>query len=180
MIFFGLLFFKESFILNKFFGAILIIVSNFLVLYKKGNLKFNKYIILGLIANFFLTIALFIDVNYSEEFNLPIYISITLLVPALLIFLFEKIKIKDILDEYKIVNKKLFFLTSLSWTIMTFAQLRAYQLGEIIVVAPLCSLTVILNIITSYIFLKEKNNLLRKIIAGILIIVGITLIKIQI
>lgn len=46
------------------------------------------------------------------------------------------------------------------------------------VVATLTSLTVILNIIVSYFLLKEKNNLLRKIMAGLLIIVGVTLIKI--
>ena len=75
------------------------------------------------------------------------------------------------------MSKKLIFITALSWTIMMITQLRAYQLGKIIVVAPLCSLTVILNIITSYIFLKEKNNLLKKMISGILIIIGIILIK---
>lgn len=178
MIFCGLLFFKEPFILNKFVGAFLIIISNFLVLYKKGSFKFNKYIILGLIANFFITIALFIDVNYSEQFNLPIYTAITLIVPALLIYLFEKIKVKDIIEEYKIMNKKLIFLTALSWSIMMIVQLRAYQLGKVMIVATLCSLTVIFNIITSYIVLKEKNNLLRKILARILIIIGIILIKV--
>ena len=57
-------------------------------------------------------------------------------------------------------------------------KLKTYQLGSISIVAPLTSLTVILNIIVSYFLLKEKSNMLKKVIAGILIIIGIILIKI--
>ena len=53
-----------------------------------------------------LSIAVTIDVGISEEFNLPLYVSFTLLVPALIILLFEKIKIKEVINEFKIGNKK--------------------------------------------------------------------------
>lgn len=39
-------------------------------------------------------------------------------------------------------------------------------------------LTVILNVIVGYLFLNERDNLLRKIISAILIIISIILIKI--
>lgn len=61
---------------------------------------------------------------------------------------------------------------------MIISQLRAYQLGNVTVIAPLCALTVILNVIVGYLFLNEKDNLLRKIISEILIIISIILIKI--
>ena len=57
------------------------------------------------------------------------------------------------------------------------SKLISYQLGNVIVVAPLCSLTVILNVFFGYLILKEKNNLLKKIISGIFIVIGIILIK---
>lgn len=60
---------------------------------------------------------------------------------------------------------------------MIVAQLRAYQLGNVTVIAPLCALTVMLNVIVGYLFLKERDNLLKKIIAAILIIISIILIK---
>ena len=144
-----------------------------------GKLKFkiNKHILLGIIANICMTIALLIDVNYSNEFNLPIYVAITIIVPSILIFFVERIKIKDIKEEYKINNKKIIFLTAISWSVMMITKLRAYQLGNITIVATLCSLTVILNIIFSYIFVNEKDNMLKKIISSILIIIGIILIK---
>jgi len=51
MIVAGLLFFKEEFVLSKFIGAMLIIFSNILIFYKKGKFEFNKYILLGVLAN---------------------------------------------------------------------------------------------------------------------------------
>lgn len=178
MIFAGIIFLKEPFVLTKFIGATIIVISNVLVFYKKNNFKFNKYLILGTLANISLSIALFIDVNYSKNFNLAFYVLLTFLIPSLLIFIFEKIKIKDIVLEYKNSNKIILFLTSISWTIMMISKLKSYQLGNIIMVAAFSSLSVILNVITSYFFLKEKNNLIKKIIAGILITIGVILIKI--
>lgn len=177
MIFAGIIFLKEEFILNKFIGAILIIFSNVLIFYKKGSGKPNKYIILGILANICYTIALFLDVNISEKFNLPIYVFISLIIPAVLISIVEKIKIKDIVNEFKEGNKPAIIVTSITWSYMILVQLRAYQLGNVSIIAPLCSLTVILNVIVGYIFLKEKDNLLKKILSAILIILGIFLIK---
>lgn len=177
MIIMGILFLKEKFVLNKIIGAILIILSNIFVFYKKDNFKFNKYLILGVLANISLAIALFIDVNYSKEFNLAIYILLTFLIPSILIFIFEKIKVKVLINEYKKTNKIILFLTSISWTLMMVTKLKSYELGNIVVVAPITSLTVILNVIVSYFFLNEKSHILKKIISGILIIIGIVLIK---
>lgn len=178
MIFAGILFFKEEFVINKFIGAILIILSNILIFYKKGNEKPNRYVLLGILANVFYTIALFLDVNISENFNLPIYVAISLGIPIILIALAEKISPKVIIDEFKNGNKPAIILTAITWSYMILAQLRAYQLGNVSVVAPLCALTVILNVIVGYIFLKEKDNLMKKIISALLIIIGVILIKV--
>ena len=178
MIFAGLIFFKEEFVLMKFIGAMLIIFSNILIFYKKGKFEFNKYILLGILSNIAYTVALFLDVNISDNFNLPFYVALTLIIPALLIIIFERIKLSEIKNEFNNGNKKSILITALSWGIMIVVQLRAYQLGNVTVVAPLCALTVILNVIVGSLFLKEKDNLLRKIIAAILIIISIILIKI--
>lgn len=178
MIFAGFLFFKEPFIFSKFIGAILIVLSNVLVFYKKGEGKPNKYVLLGLLSNFCCTLAVFFDVNNSDNFNLPFYIALTLGVPAILIFIFERIKFTDIKNEFKNGNKKAMIVTSASWSLSIFATLKAYQLGSVSIVAPLCALEVILNVIVGYIFLKERDNIPKKIIAAILVILGIILIKV--
>lgn len=178
MIVAGVLFFKEPFVLNKFIGAILIVFSNVLIFFKKGNGKPNKYVLLGIFANVCFSIALFLDVNNSDKFNLPIYVASTLGIPTILIAIFEKIKFSDIKEEYNKGNKKAIWITAITWSLSIVAQLRAYQLGEVSIVAPLCALSVILNVIVGYFFLKEKDDMLKKIIAALLIILGIILIKV--
>ena len=178
MIFAGLIFFKEDFILTKFIGAMLIIFSNVIIFYKKGKFEFNRCILLGILANISYTIALFLDVNISDNFNLPFYVALTLIIPALLIMIFERIKPSDIKNELVNGNKKAILITALSWGIMIIVQLRAYQLGNVTIIAPLCALTVMLNVIFGYLFLNERDNLLKKIISAILIIISIVLIKI--
>lgn len=178
MIFAGLIFLKEEFVLIKFIGAMLIIFSNILIFCKKGKLEFNKYIALGILANISYTIALFLDVNNSDKFNLPFYVASTLMIPAILVMIFDRVKPSEIKNELIKGNKKAIIITALSWGIMIVSQLRAYQLEKVSIVAPLCALTVILNVIVGYIFLKERDNMLRKMIAAILIIISIILIKV--
>lgn len=177
MIFAGLFFFKEEFVVSKIIGAFLIVFSNILVFYKRGTFKIDKYIGLGIIANLCLSIALFIDVNNSEMFNIPFYVGTTLIIPTILIFIFERIKIKDIKEELNSIDKKMLLITSFSWAIMLILQLRAYQEGDVTIIAPLLGLTVILNVIVGYLFLGEKDNLVKKLIAAILVIISIFLIK---
>ena len=177
MIFAGLFFFKEEFVVSKIIGAFLIVFSNILVFYKRGTFKIDKYIGLGIIANLCLSIALFIDVNNSEMFNIPFYVGTTLIIPTILIFIFERIKIKDIKEELNSIDKKMVLITSFSWAIMLILQLRAYQVGDVTIIAPLLGLTVILNVVVGYLFLGEKDNLVKKLIAAILVIISIFLIK---
>lgn len=178
MIILGLLIFKEKFLWKRILGAFLIFSSNIFVLYRKGKKSLDKYLFLGILANICLTVALVIDVNLSKQFNLSFYVFLTLFIPALLIFLVERITIKDLIQEYKKGNKKAIVLTSFCWTLMMIAKLLAYQLGQVTIVAPLCSLSVTTNIVFGYFILKEKDFFLKKLIASILILFGIVLIKI--
>ncbi len=146
----GFLFLNEEFIFHKFLGAMLIILSNIFIFYKKGEFKMNRYIGLGVLANLSFTIAMFLDVNLSKHFNLPFYVAMTLGIPAILIALTEKIKISEMKKELKIANKKVLLITGITWSLSIIAQLRAYQLQKVSIVAPICSLSVILNVIVGY------------------------------
>lgn len=178
MVFAGLIFFKEEFVLTKFIGAMLIIFSNVLIFYKKGKVEINKYIILGILSNIAYAIALFLDVNNSDNFNLAFYVAITLTIPAILISIFEKVKPSDIKEELLTGNKISIIITGITWGTSIICQLRAYQLENVTIVAPLCALSVMLNVIVGYLFLNERDNLLKKVVSAILIIISIILIKI--
>jgi len=177
MILAGLLFFKEPFVWKKILGAVLIIFSNILIFYKKGNQKLDKYVLLGILSSLIYSVALFLDVNISDSFNLAFYVALTLLVPALFITITERVKISNVKKEFTKGNKKAILITGLCWGTMIVVQLRAYQLGPATSVAPLCALTVIGNVIVGYFFLRERSNLLRKVIAAILIVISVLLIK---
>lgn len=177
MIVAGLLFFKEPFVWKKIIGSILIIASNFLVFYNHKGITFNKILLLAMLSNLISASALFIGVSFSDSFNIAFYGALTVIVPAILIFIFERIQFSDVKKEWTQGNKKAIVITCISWAITIVVQLRAYQLGEVTQVAPLSALTVMLNVIVGYLFLKEKSNLLKKIIAATLIIISIILIK---
>ena len=177
MILWGIVFFKEEVIFKKIIGAILIILSNVMIFYKKGNFKLDRYVLLSILSNLALSIALALNVDNSEKFNVAIYQVVTLMVPAILIIIFEKIEWNDIKNEVKEGNKTAIFMTGISWAVMIISQLRAYQTGDITTVAPLSAVSVILNVIAGYFISKEKENIVKKIIAGVIIVFSIFLIK---
>ncbi len=177
LIFLGLIFFKEEFILTKFIGSFLIIFSNVLVFLDKDKLKINRDIIFGILANICISMAMFLDINISKSFTLPLYIWATLIFPSILIFFVERLKICDIIGEYKSGEKKAIIITGVSWGVMIFSQLRAYQLGQVTKVAPLCALSIIINVIAGILLFGEKENIIKKIIASILIVFSLILIN---
>lgn len=110
LIIWGIVFFKEEIIIKKIIGALLILIGNIIVLYKKGKFEFNKYIVYSLIGNLAMSIAVSVDVDISDEFNMPIYVALTLIVPSLIIFLADKVKFNDVTKEFKEGNKKAILL----------------------------------------------------------------------
>ena len=118
-----------------------------------------------------------INVNISDYFNLAIYTIITVSVPAIIISLFNRLTFKNLIKEFKCYNKNAFILAALTWCLMLISSVRAYQLKSVTIVAPLFALTSIINAVVELIFDKDRKNFLIKIISGILIIVGVILIK---
>ena len=174
---FGFIFLKEELVIKKLIGGILIILANFLLTYQKGKFKINKYFIMCFISNLLFAIAMLINVNISDNFNLAIYTIMTVFIPSIFIYLFGRYNISKLKKEFKVLKKKDFFTASFFWMLMLVSSVRAYQLGNVTVVAPLLTLTSILNALYEYLILKNKNNFVIKLIASILIIIGVILIK---
>jgi drug/metabolite transporter (DMT)-like permease len=178
LIIWGVVFFKEPIILKKILGSIMILAGNILVLYKKGEFELNKYVIFSLLGNLAVSIGVSVDVGISDKFNMPIYVALTLIIPSLLILLVDKVKVSNVLDEYRKGDKKSIFLVSGSWGIMIVTMLRAYQFGNVTTIAPLASISTIINVFVAYFYLKEKESIFKNILAAIIVVLGIILIKI--
>ncbi|HMI09971.1 MAG TPA: DMT family transporter [Candidatus Saccharimonadales bacterium] len=176
VILYGLTLFNETFTWLKLAGAVLIIGANVLIFYqsRKHKIEINIYSILAILAAFAFATALAIDVGISKEFNLPLYISLTLLIPAIMIAIAGKVSPRQSVTEYK-TNSKLFLATGISWALSIFFSLRAFQLGEMNTVITLEAVVVILNVLAAYIFLKERGKIKRKIAGAILIVFGVLL-----
>jgi len=174
----GVIFFKEALTVKKLIGASLILFANVFVLYKKKKIKWNKYYIFNIIANLSFAIGTTLNIGISEEFNLPFYIAITLCGSAILIFIFERIKIKDILREFNEGEKTPIIIVSILDGITSLLLLRAYQIESVTVVAPLISLKTVLNVFVARLALKEKTSTLKKVIAALIIIIGVILLNI--
>lgn len=178
MIIFGFIFLKEALIIHKIIGAIIIIIANLILTFEKGKITINKYFIMSFISNFLFALAMLINVNISDNFNLAFYTILTVSIPACFIFIFEHHSIKELQKEYKLYDKKSFIISGLTWCLMLISSVKAYQLGSVTIVAPLFALTSIINAIIEFIFNKNKNKLIQKLIAAILLILGVILVKI--
>lgn len=177
MIIFGFLFLKEPIILNKILGAAIIIIGNVILTYNKGKFEVNKYLLMAIISQSLFAIAMVINVDLSDHFNLAFYTWITVTIPALLITIVGRHKPKDIIKEFNRYNKPRFLIAAFSWALMLNSSIRAYQLGSITIVAALLSLTPILNSLVELIFNKDTNKIIQKIIVSILLILGVILVN---
>lgn len=169
----GLTIFREQFVVTKILGAGLILLGNAYLFYKRGKFELNKYAIYAILANMAFAVAMSTDIGISKLFNLPIYISITLIVPALLIKLLEKIPLSTIKEEYINGNKKYFFATGITWGLTILFSLRSFRFGQVTTIVPLSSTSVLLNVIVAYFLLNERSNLPKKIFAALLVMAGI-------
>ena len=169
---------KEKVVITKVVGASLILIANVgLAVDKDGKFKINKYFLMSLASNILFAFGMLINVNISGEFNLGIYTIITVLFPSILITLFGKHSVKELKEEFNLYDKKIFLLSAFTWCVMLISSVRAYQLGSVSVVAPLLTLTAIINTIYEFIFNKDKSEFIKKLIIGIIIIIGVLLIK---
>lgn len=177
----GLIVFREPFSIKKVIGAAIILICNFMLLYEKNNEKKQKnikYIILGVIANISMAIALSIDIDISKHFNLAIYTALSLIIPALLINLTQIKKITVLELKNEICNgKKELLIAATALGIQLYTMLKAYQLGEILTIAPMLTLSILVNVIYELLILKKKDRIAIKFFASILIFVAIILIN---
>lgn len=170
---YGLIIFREPLVLDKVLGILLIIAGNIILLYKKGSLQVNRYVIFAVLSALALSTAITIDIGTSKHFNLPLYIFLTLLLPGLMIMLNEKVSYRRVVTEAKQSSIKTYCIAGVAWALAIFFSLRALQTGEVTTVVPLQSLSVLLNIIVAYLFLKERKHFIKKALAACVVVVGI-------
>lgn len=178
MLILSFIFLKEELVINKILGAGLIIIANFLLgLNKNGKFKYNKYFIYLIISNFLFAVAMLINTSFSSKFNIAIYTMITTGIPAIILTLTTKTTFKMLKDEFNLYDKKKFLLAAFCWSVMLISSVKAYEFGVVSIVAPLLTLTSVLNTIYEFILNKDRKELILKLIVCLIIIFGVVLLK---
>ena len=160
MVLIGFVFRKELFSFSKLIATLLIVAGNIMILYKKSNKIIEyKYILLGIGSILCISIAQAIDVDLHTYFNMALYVSLVLGIPAIFLFWGDRtLKLHNIQIELQ-KNFKNILYAGIALGLQTYFTLKSYQIGgEIAKIAPLLSISVLVNVFYEMAIQKYKKQ----------------------
>jgi drug/metabolite transporter (DMT)-like permease len=168
---------KEPVTLNKILATVLIVFGTYLVTVKNLSLKMNKGVIYIFIATLALGLVRPVDKTAAIYFSPPLYTFLIYAGPTFLMPLFPRIiKFQELKQEI-MLGRWLIPLLGLINIFEYYFMLKAYALADASLVVPIVSLSTVFTVIVGIIFLGERDNVVKKIIAGILAFIGLLLIR---
>ncbi len=173
--FLSLFLYKEALTLSKLIGFIFIILSIFLVLERKKSKVPLKAIFVGLTASLFLGIGWGLDKKGAIFFSPETYNILLWIIPFIVLY-FPYIKIRNIIIEFKKFSWKIILLSFFN-VAGYFLSLKALFLADATKVIPITQSSTVIAVIGGIFLLNEKNDLSKKVIAGIMAVVGIFLLR---
>ena len=172
----SILFLSEKLTLNKGIGTFLIFSGLIILRFKKGKLDFkHKGIQLTIVTAFLVALVAIFDKLALNNAN-PEFVSFYVyLIPAFILMFFTLKKKKEfksiIKNQYKVVLG-----ASVLGAIFYYTSLKAYALIDVSTVFPIIKTSALITVLLGIIFLKERQNMLRRIIATLIILAGIAVI----
>lgn len=171
----SLFLYKETLTLSKLAGSFLILLSLLMVIERKKSMISFKGFLVGLTASVAAGIAMALDKKGATFFNPEIY-NLLLWVAPLIILYVPSIKFSEIKDQFKIFSWKIYLLSFFNF-VGFYLGLKAFILADATKVIPVMQLSTLMTVIAGIFFLKEKNNIFKKIIAGVIAAVGVFLLR---
>lgn len=170
----------EPFYFSRLLGGVIILLSVGLLAFQEGKWKIDKGFWLMLGATFFYALAATADNQLISRgyFSIFFIVAITFGVPALLLLLFDR---SARAHFSRMLSRKIFPTIAISgfFFLASFSSLFiAYQWGGTTsqVSFVLCT-EVVVVVILSAIFLNERDNMKKKVIAAILACIGVFLLR---
>lgn len=173
----AMIFLREPFSIKQLVGTFFIIASVLLVLWQKHKIQINKGTIFALIGSFLFGIGLVNDSFIVRNVDVPSYFTVAFLTSGILLWMIFPKATKDILSIFK--EKTFFVILLLSFFTATTAltYFWAYQIGRNAAqLASLNQISTILTVLLAAVLLKEKSNVLKKILAAIASFIGVVLV----
>lgn len=163
--------YSESLTTYKLLGGTFIIGALFLVsLNKKTSKLSTKGIIIAVLISIMLGLGWMLDKLGAQFFNPATYNILVWTIPIVFIY-FPHIKLDVIKTELRVASWKLFLLAGAD-VMGYFMQLKALEIAEATRVIPIVQTSTLFTVFFGIILLKERDHVLRKIIAGGMAITG--------
>lgn len=173
----SILIWGESFTIKKLLAILLIFTANVLVVYKGLKLsELKKGLKYALLASSSLGIAWALDKQASIGYSLSLYSTLLWLAPAIYNVFLPPIPLKTLIREVKIASWKIILL-ALANVLNYYFILKTFSLTEASKAIPVTTSSTVFVVLFAALFLKEKDNLFKKLFAAILIIFGVIIMK---
>ena len=171
----ALLFLHEPLTFSRLVGAVLLIGASLIVVHKNPKLQASPAVWIAVFAATMLGLAGVFDKPASVGIPANFY-SVALWGLSLCIVAFPSISWKQLTNEFKIGGWKV-ALTAFLNVIGFVLYVKALALADVSLVTPVTSSTGTLTILAGIVILKEKSFMKKKIIAGVLMFIGILLLR---
>lgn len=173
----AMIFLNEPFAMSQVIGTLLIILSVIIVSWQKTQLKINKRTVFAVIGSAFFGIGLVNDSFIVRNVDVPSYFAIAFLTSSILLWMLFPKATREILPLFR--EKTFFAMLLLSFLTATTAltYFWAYQIGRnAAVLSSINQISTVLTVIAAIIFLKERTSVTKKIIAGLISVLGVILV----
>ena len=171
----GVTFLGESPGLVEFLGVLLIFAGVSIATFKK-RLKFNKGILLVILAAIVGSVETVFDKYALHFFPVPVFVFIVSLFPVLMMLPVINTPKARIKRFFKGKNRNV-FLTGVLAAISYYSIMWAISLGEISKIVPISQAFTVVTVIGGIFMLKEKGNVWEKVFGGFLAVLGVILVK---
>ncbi|MBI3342950.1 DMT family transporter [Candidatus Gottesmanbacteria bacterium] len=171
----SLVLFHETLTWEKLFGAGFILIASFVIIHKNPQITFSRPFFAALISAAALGIAWIMDKPASAGFP-PAFYSFILWTMPLLVIAFPLPTVTQLKKEALVGGWKVAlvgFLNVLGYVI----QIKALSIADASRVIPVTSSSGTLIVLAGIFLLKEKTFMTRKLIAGVLMFIGILLLR---
>lgn len=172
----GLILLNEHLNSSQVLGVVMIFASVFMLAERRGKLKLDRGILLGLLTGLLFGFATAAWAWVGRRADAASWTAISFLGPSLVVLATHPKatkEIKSFLSGAKLI--KVLFL-GFFFSISAVTLLLAFQRGNVSLVAPLQQTTIIITTVLAVIFLHERNRLWLKFTAAIICFLGISLI----
>ncbi|MBU1017329.1 DMT family transporter [Patescibacteria group bacterium] len=167
--------YSEPLTSHKLLGGILIITALVIVSLNNNKTKTKKSsakgVAIAVLISIMLGLGWALDKLGAQSFNAETYSIFIWTVPVIFIY-FPRVKFSAIKSELKIASWRVFALAGLN-VVGYLLQLKALETAEATRVIPIVQTSTLFTVLMGILFLKERQHILRKIIAGVTAIAGV-------